>query len=1176
MLERTKSYIKICNPSGEVIVSVPITPDCRRVKKLMEADNIAIKFNSTEAIPIPVGSYIDDEIFGRFFLTEEQLPSWDKGIGGYIYDLRFDAWYYLWSLKKNMLVTPSVMWARKETSWTLTGNLESHAREIYHNLLAQNFVERSYDSQYTGGYINRFCAKREYINGEWQVRIYAKFAVQYDTLFRIEYDYEDGVEYTSYPYVVIRKGEHVSNFISVFEDRIDNEYGFHNLGENNKFTVAGITIADKYYYEDDELHVDVIDPDNERVIKGDTLEYYSWYSGVSYAEVSYMWNDVEYSTLDEIKTEMGMSMSGYWWHFETEEDYDVNIDPGIEANALNAEREVKVENFVTEESHFIDYFVISNDIAKKNQALTISYKGRDILSAIKDIANAFECEYWVTMENENFPYPAFKVHFGKCEIGDEKIISCEDYKENEEDENELPLNAESIAISKDQSQIADKFFVFGSQDNIPFTYGKRLSAKCVHLYSSSAGKCAFFQVQNINKGYYGYIDGNWFGHEEAADPLVIERGTMAEKSISVVSRDTDNYEFEEKIGSRIRIPAGNYTLQAPSGGTLADLFRPISAHFGASGGIYHGDDDVDGYYGGLNFGLIRSDGKEYISLAHARRSGFYNNGDSIQAGVVFGYNGRWSDYTTINSSVIVKGGYYTLGVWGEVSTDSGSFYSGSGNVEVVSPLSLTFTGEDLGRTEITINYKGNDYQITTNPDSLPKPSVVTKEYDGNGMRYFACLLPDNLDISVGEEVVYVNADEHIDIPLTYFTEDFDNEAALLQLGERRLHLPQNSNPSSLEYVDNPDNPKWICLGGVILPYDKRHDTENVFLRETVISFDKVYPNGKMRVKKVIPEDKKKVDSDEQTVEVYTWDWHQYHLRLVYANGGADVEFDKNFILDGYELGIRFLPPSDIEEDDPADGFKLSGMQFSVEFNKKKATFKPSGFDVTIPTEEGQSITDGTVTYTKDDLNNVFSIVRNKDFGAMLPNDILNPKEGDACCLINWDVRAVSALGLVHAAEMELMKKGFEYATALKEGNAMFTCDMMSSIMFDWFGEYVKMYSAIYGPIALFEGNNLALSDGNEDRLHVRSSIPTDFLKMIEGNGLTMLVRNHHDAYLVPDIGQRVKIRHDGIASGFKNTRIIGMELKLDKPYDTPRFICGETDAYSRIKQLEKEITKLSN
>ena len=63
-------------------------------------------------------------------------------------------------------------------------------------------------------------------------------------------------------------------------------------------------------------------------------------------------------------------------------------------------------------------------------------------------------------------------------------------------------------------------------------------------------------------------------------------------------------------------------------------------------------------------------------------------------------------------------------------------------------------------------------------------------------------------------------------------------------------------------------------------------------------------------------------------------------------------------------------------------------------------------------------------------------------------------------------------------------------------------------------------------------------------------------------------------YGLLDAGCKVKVNHAALPGGSKTSRVLGYEYKLDMPYDTPTYIIGETDAYSRLKKIEKQLTKL--
>lgn len=150
----------------------------------------------------------------------------------------------------------------------------------------------------------------------------------------------------------------------------------------------------------------------------------------------------------------------------------------------------------------------------------------------------------------------------------------------------------------------------------------------------------------------------------------------------------------------------------------------------------------------------------------------------------------------------------------------------------------------------------------------------------------------------------------------------------------------------------------------------------------------------------------------------------------------------------------------------------------------------------------------------------YKLMPNEDYGAKLPNETLCPTVGDVFVLTGWDPKAMESLNMVAQAEQDLLYYAQEYLDAIEEGNFLFQCNMRSNWPF------------------------------------------------------TLATTGH--PYNLPTEGQRVAIYHDALkenadADGqrVKLSRVIGYEFKLDIPYDTPMYEVGETDAFSRLKRLEK-------
>lgn len=99
--------------------------------ELMKEDYIRLVFSSDKKINIRLGDSIAHELWGTFYITEAQKPTYNSDTGGYDYDLQFNAPYYKWN---NKLYKFEPNTNRNEASWSLTDNLKNHMAVFLRNL----------------------------------------------------------------------------------------------------------------------------------------------------------------------------------------------------------------------------------------------------------------------------------------------------------------------------------------------------------------------------------------------------------------------------------------------------------------------------------------------------------------------------------------------------------------------------------------------------------------------------------------------------------------------------------------------------------------------------------------------------------------------------------------------------------------------------------------------------------------------------------------------------------------------------------------------------------------------------------------------------------------------------------------------------------------------------------
>lgn len=113
---------------------------------LMQHDYIVLNFSLETPIDFGIGSYVDltgqfDAVFGgklskKYYVTEKQTPTYNTTTGGYEYELKMNAYYWLWNnyIFKYLPETPG-----SEASWSLTAALDVHLEVFLRNLASLGF-----------------------------------------------------------------------------------------------------------------------------------------------------------------------------------------------------------------------------------------------------------------------------------------------------------------------------------------------------------------------------------------------------------------------------------------------------------------------------------------------------------------------------------------------------------------------------------------------------------------------------------------------------------------------------------------------------------------------------------------------------------------------------------------------------------------------------------------------------------------------------------------------------------------------------------------------------------------------------------------------------------------------------------------------------------------------------
>ena len=158
----------------------------------------------------------------------------------------------------------------------------------------------------------------------------------------------------------------------------------------------------------------------------------------------------------------------------------------------------------------------------------------------------------------------------------------------------------------------------------------------------------------------------------------------------------------------------------------------------------------------------------------------------------------------------------------------------------------------------------------------------------------------------------------------------------------------------------------------------------------------------------------------------------------------------------------------------------------------------------------------------------FEVIANEDYGIKLPREGFCPSAdngGDEYIIFGWDSTKIADTTLITNAESELETEGRKYLAKSMVDPSEYTCTMISRKMQD-----IGM-PVVYGQ---------------------ESAVPLPY-----------------------DLGDKVQMVNPALFGSSRSSRIIGYEIKLDIPADSPQFIVGESLRYSRTGAMESKLDELT-
>lgn len=328
--------------------------------------------------------------------------------------------------------------------------------------------------------------------------------------------------------------------------------------------------------------------------------------------------------------------------------------------------------------------------------------------------------------------------------------------------------------------------------------------------------------------------------------------------------------------------------------------------------------------------------------------------------------------------------------------------------------------------------------------------------DSSVIHFGRCEFGDAVELEIGKEIASMSRSNSKG---TFATRVY-------AFGSTR-NIPENYREVDESMVVNGVVQKRLMLPEGTPYIDAYPDMETEEAVEAIVVFDDIYPHRIGTMSNVTAfertEDVEGEDG-ETTQETYT----------VYRYKDTDLNFSSEYFLPGQELRVTFQSGS------------LMGMDFGVIFNPDEKS----------PEEQ------------------LWEIVRNEDYGVMLPNDTLKPKNGDTYILYGYDIKMVSDT-LIPEAEQELKERAEDFVERSKVDDGTYTATLDS----DWV--YDDTINRTFG------------------------------------------------------LGQRVNLKNPAYFENGRVSRILGFEFYLDFPHDSQVYTIGESTAYSRFGEIEDKLNGVS-
>lgn len=783
-----------------------------------------------------------------------------------------------------------------------------------------------------------------------------------------------------------------------------------------------------------------------------------------------------------------------------------------------------------------------------DEAKTIAYENISILDAITSIADTFETEWWVE---------GAVLHFGKCQDNTASIV---DLRQGD--------NVETIDGSKSDQDYATRVFVYGGTNNMPANSGmgepvfEVSETKTFILYDAQEEMTRYtgtsFVFNNpLDKDYFNKTDEDedvYTYPDTTFTPNMLEKGTRDNKTECFGKEEKDGYVRCKNGGEEVQL----YGFEHSDGATaIARSGTYGAANVKASGKVKitftEHQRDAEEVGGELN--TSKSEVRAYLvanahtKVSESKRGDRYIVSEIARSETPIAAKWTLKDkdthtyeveldisqasapdfYREAQTNICYSVAFTFIMYGGWRDTIRGTYDLA---IDSADPIKVVFTPNK----DVRKFYHARLQQCEQNAEGVYVPTSETI-YDAHFYPYFTeeneTIKPVGLKkglviykdkyttykVAVGQHFLIKNIIRS-KLPSSYFDEStIKRDTTLNAITENRLSLPGGIDYIDMEHTEEP-----------------AYDWQRREIVEKVLVFDDIYPRTESEIKDVqlITRLQKTTDTNgEEIDEPFT----AYYIRAFTPTEDptgehGSITFDNDYKQYDTQLQVKFQTGA------------LAGLTFDVLFD---------------PTDKDNETTRASGQYFYIKYTEVAD-------GFWLPNKNMRPKsladyqaegdtthtEGDKFILIGWDASRIEDLGLVASAQQELLTEAKKEIAEMSIDPNTYEVTMMSDRTYgiNPDGEPDPSYAQVY-------------DIGRRVRLYSDALFRSDDIILVDQNGNELTAT--YGSTLIAAKG----------TDGYRESRIMGYERKMDLPYDSEVYTIGEKATYSRFGSLEKKISGIS-